>query len=412
MKILIVTQYFWPENFKINDLASNLKERGNDVTVLTGKPNYPDGKFYTGYSFFNKKIEFYKDVKIIRSPLISRGNCSGMRLFLNYLSFAFFGSITAIFRLKKEADIIFVYEPSPITVGIPALFYKLFSKVPLFFWIQDLWPESLIAAGDVKSKLILKLTERLVRLIYRKSDIIFISSRSFKQSITAKGVKSEKIFYLPNWAEDIYYTPVKRDEDIVKLLPVKGFKIMFAGNIGESQDFESIVEAAEKTREYTDIHWIIIGDGRKKSWVEQEIRLKKLNNIHLLGRHPMKMMPSFFREADAMLVSLKDETIFGLTVPAKIQSYLACGKPILAMMNGEGADIIRESKSGFAVNAGDFNALADRVIEMYNMPKSNLDLMAKSSKDFYLNNFDRKDLIDKLMSVFYSFTENNQARKE
>ena len=400
MKILIISQYFWPENFKINDLALGLKERGNEVTILTGKPNYPDGKFYPGYNFINRKVEYYQGIKVIRSPLIRRGNCSGVRLFINYISFAIFASFAAVFRLSKTADAIFVYEPSPITVGIPALVYKYFSRAPIYFWIQDLWPESLIAAGDVKSKLILKLTDRLVRLIYRKSEVIFISSKSFKHSITEKGVDSEKIYYLPNWAEDIYNEPVGRDKDIAGLLPSKGFKIMFAGNIGESQDFESIVNAAEKTSGYDDIHWIIVGDGRKKSWIEQEIRLKKMNNIHLIGRHPMRMMPSFFREADVMLVSLKDEPIFSLTVPAKIQTYLACGKPILAMINGEGADVIRESKSGYAVNAGDFNALADRVIEMYNMPKTNLDIMAKASKEFYLNNFNSKDLIDKLMSVF------------
>lgn len=404
MKILIISQYFWPENFKINDLALGLKERGNEVTILTGKPNYPDGKFYPGYNFINRKVEYYQGIKVIRSPLIRRGNCSGVRLFINYISFAIFASFAAVFRLSKTADAIFVYEPSPITVGIPALVYKYFSRAPIYFWIQDLWPESLIAAGDVKSKLILKLTDRLVRLIYRKSEVIFISSKSFKHSITEKGVDSEKIYYLPNWAEDIYNEPVGRDKDIAGLLPSKGFKIMFAGNIGESQDFESIVNAAEKTSGYDDIHWIIVGDGRKKSWIEQEIRLKKMNNIHLIGRHPMRMMPSFFREADVMLVSLKDEPIFSLTVPAKIQTYLACGKPILAMINGEGADVIRESKSGYAVNAGDFNALADRVIEMYNMPKTNLDIMAKASKEFYLNNFNSKDLIDKLMSVFYSYT--------
>ena len=404
MKILIISQYFWPENFKINDLALGLKERGNEVTILTGKPNYPDGKFYPGYNFINRKVEYYQGIKVIRSPLIRRGNCSGVRLFINYISFAIFASFAAVFRLSKTADAIFVYEPSPITVGIPALVYKYFSRAPIYFWIQDLWPESLIAAGDVKSKLILKLTDRLVRLIYRKSEVIFISSKSFKHSITEKGVDSEKIYYLPNWAEDIYNEPVERDKDIAGMLPSKGFKIMFAGNIGESQDFESIVNAAEKTSGYDDIHWIIVGDGRKKSWIEQEIRLKKMNNIHLIGRHPMRMMPSFFREADVMLVSLKDEPIFSLTVPAKIQTYLACGKPILAMINGEGADVIRESKSGYAVNAGDFNALADRVIEMYNMPKTNLDIMAKASKEFYLNNFNSKDLIDKLMSVFYSYT--------
>ena len=241
-------------------------------------------------------------------------------------------------------------------------------------------------------------------MIYRKTDVIFISSRSFKQSVIDKGVSSEKIFYLPNWAEDLYLKPGEKNVEIVKSLPVNGFKIMFAGNLGESQDFESIVKAAEKVKDYEDIHWIIIGDGRKKTWIEEQIRLKKLNNIYLVGRHPMNLMPSFFREADVMLVSLKDAEIFGLTVPAKVQSYLACGKPILAMLNGEGAEIIKESNSGFAVNAGDFNKLSEKVIELYKLPKQQLDLMARSSKEYYLNNFNRNDLIDRVMSILHSST--------
>ena len=404
MRILVVSQYFWPENFKINDLALSLRERGNEVTVLTGKPNYPDGKFYPGYNFLNRKIENYYGIKIVRSPLITRGNSSGIRLFINYISFAFFASMTSVFRLGKNAEIIFVYEPSPITVGIPALVYKLFSNAPLFFWIQDLWPESVIAAGNMNSKLILRMTEWLVKLIYKKSDVIFISSRSFKQSITEKGVSKEKIHYLPNWAEDLYLQSEEKNEKIINLLPPGGFKIMFAGNIGESQDFESIVKAAENTKDFEDIHWIIIGDGRKKLWVEQQIKLKNLNNIHLLGRHPMNTMPSFFREADVMLVSLKDEEIFALTVPAKVQSYLACGKPILAMLNGEGAEIIKESNSGFAVNAGDFNKLSERVIELYKMPKVHKELMSLSAKQYYLNNFNRNNLIDQVSDMFKSYT--------
>jgi colanic acid biosynthesis glycosyl transferase WcaI len=170
LKILIITQYFWPESFKINDLALSLKERGFEVTVLTGKPNYPNGRFYKGYNFFNRRTEDYSGIKVVRSPLITRGNCSGVRLFINYISFALFASFTAAFRLQKSQDIVFVYEHSPITVGIPALFFKLFSKAPVLFWIQDLWPESLIAAGNMNSKIVLNTTEKLVKLIYRKSD--------------------------------------------------------------------------------------------------------------------------------------------------------------------------------------------------------------------------------------------------
>ena len=163
MKIIIVTQYFWPENFKINDLALALKELNHEVIVLTGKPNYPEGRYFKGYNFFNKRKEKYQGITIIRSNLINRGNGSGIRLFLNYFSYAFFASCASIFRIKWDADIIFVYEPSPITVGIPAIVYKTFSKAPIFFWVQDLWPESLSAAGQIRSRLILNLTDLLVR---------------------------------------------------------------------------------------------------------------------------------------------------------------------------------------------------------------------------------------------------------
>ncbi len=399
MKILIISQYFWPEIFKITDLAIGLKERGHEVTVLTGKPNYPAGIFFPGYTFFNKRIEYYNGIKIVRSPLIRRGSGSGLRLFLNYFSFAFFASFSAVFRLQKKNDVIFVYEPSPITVGLPAVFYKFFSKAPLIFWVQDLWPESLTAAGNINSSVVLNLIESLVKYIYKHSDIILISSKSFRQSIVEKGINSNKIVYLPNWAENIFNSVADKDLDICKLFPVGGFYILFAGNVGDAQDFDSIVKAVELTKHYKNIHWIIVGDGRKKTWVEQQKNEMKLENLHLIGRYPMEKMPNFFREADILLVTLKNEKIFSMTVPAKIQSYLACGKPILAMINGDGADIINESKAGFAINAGEYEKLAEKVIEMYNMPKERLDSMALSGKEFYHLNFDRKVLIDNVVDL-------------
>jgi colanic acid biosynthesis glycosyl transferase WcaI len=404
MKILIVTQYFWPENFKITDFALGLKELNHEVTILTGKPNYPDGKFYKGYNVFNKRTEYFNGIEIIRSTLVSRGNSNGVRLFINYLSFSFFASLTAIFRVKKNSDVIFVYEPSPITVGIPAIIYKYFAKVPMFFWVQDLWPESLTAAGNIKSKLVLNIIGRLVRFIYRHSEIIFISSRSFRKSIVEKGVCDEKIRYLPNWAEDIFLTPVNRNDNIVEHLPSGGFNIIFAGNIGDAQDFESIVNAIRLTRDYVDIHWIIIGDGRRKAWVEQQQINEKLDNLFLLGRFPIDCMPIFFEKADALLVTLKSDKIFALTVPAKIQSYLACGRPLLAMIDGEGADIINESKAGFAVKAGDYAGLAERAIDMYKMPKEKLMQMSSDAKEYYRINFNRKRLIENVSDIFQSFS--------
>jgi len=400
MKILIVTQYFWPENFKINDFALALKSLNHEVTILTGRPNYPEGKFFNGYTFFNKRKEDYEGIKVIRSWMFSRGKSTGIRLFMNYISFAFFASVSAIIWLKKTNDIIFVYEPSPVTVGIPAVVYKFFSKAPMFFWVQDLWPESVTAAGNVNSKALLKIIERIVKYIYRKSDVIFITSKSFRRSITEKGIDDKKIRYLPNWAEEIFTGHVEKNEEICKLLPVKGFKIIFAGNVGDAQDFESIIKAADLTKDHFDIHWIIIGDGRKKSWVEQQIKYHDLKNIHLLGKYPVSLMPCFFKEADVLLVTLKNEHIFSLTVPAKIQSYLACGKPVLAMINGDGAEIINESKAGFSMNAGNYKKLALKAVEMSTMPKEHLESMGLAGKEYYMKNFNRKKLIDNVLDIF------------
>ncbi len=400
MKILIITQYFWPENFKINDFAIRLRDLNHEVIVLTGKPNYPTGIFYNGYSNFNKRREYYKGITIIRTMLMTRGSGSGFRLAANYLSFAFFASFASIFRLSRNANVVFVYEPSPITIGIPAIVYKMISKVPIFLWVQDLWPESLTGAGKVKSKFILNCTESLVKYIYNSTDLIFISAKSFRESIMQKGIDPIKIKYLPNWAEDIFVNSSKNETKSEKLEGNNEFKIVFAGNIGEAQDFESIVEAIFQTRNCQNIKWIIIGDGRRRSWLEQQICERKLENIQLIERQPLDNMPYFFREADAFLVTLKDEEIFSITVPAKVQSYLAFGKPILAMINGEGADIIKEAGAGFVVRSGDHINLAKKAVEMSELSKSELYKMGEAGKIYYSKNFDREHLIKFVIDEF------------
>jgi glycosyltransferase involved in cell wall biosynthesis len=400
MKILIVTQYFWPENFKITDLAIALKGLNHEVTVLTGKPNYPEGKFYKGYNFFNKRAESFKGVEIIRTMMIRRGSGNGFRLFVNYFSFAFFASFASVFRIKKNYDIIFVFEPSPITVALPSIVYKKFSNAPIFLWVLDLWPESISAAGNINSVFIIKQIDNLVKRIYRNTDIILISSKSFRESIISKGISDKKIVYLPNWAEDIFLQKIDHYSEALLKLPKGSFNVMFAGNIGDAQDFESIIKAAELTKSYENIHWIIIGDGRKKVWVESQITSLNLKNVHLLGKHPIEKMPYFYKEADVMLVTLKDEKIFSLTVPAKIQSYLACGKPLVALLNGVGADIINESGAGFCFNSGNYEELSGKIIEMYKMPKNELVNMGLSGKKYYDENFERNKLISNLLNVF------------
>ena len=397
MDILIVTQYFWPENFRINDLALGLFEKGHKVTVLTGIPNYPEGRFFPGYGFFKNIQQDYSGIRVIRVPLLPRGHGGAFHLALNYISFAFCASLLGPFYCREKFDLIFVFEPSPITVGIPALVLKKLKSVPIIFWVQDLWPESLSATGAVQSEKILKMVERLVRFIYRRCERILVTSRAYSAPIERHGVDPCHILYFPQSVEDVY-KPLTAESDAIEhgKMPT-GFRIMFAGNIGAAQDFGTILDAAERLKDYSEIHWVIIGDGRMRSWVEQQVKERGLSrNFHLLGRYPIQSMPHFFALADVMLVTLKREPIFALTLPGKIQSYLACGKPIIAALDGEGALLVRESGAGLSCPAQDADALAKAVLAIHGMPDEDRKKMGVRGRKYYELNFDRNMLINKL----------------
>ncbi len=397
MKILIVTQYFWPEDFRINDLAAGLVEKDHEVTVLTGIPNYPGGKIFTNYGMFKKLRQNYCGTKIIRVPLIPRGNESKIRLALNYFSFAFLASLLAPLVCRGKYDVIFVYEPSPITVGLPAIVLKYLKSCPVVFWVQDLWPESLSATGAISFSFVLSVVKRLVHFIFHKCELILVQSKAFIPSIQSFGIDSKRILYFPNYAEE-FYRPVALKADAIerKLIP-PGFIIMFAGNIGAAQDFKTIISAARKLREYSDINWVIIGDGRMRKWAEDEIARRNLNsNFIFLGRHPAKLMPRYFTLADVLLVTLKNEEIFKFTIPSKVQTYLACAKPIIASLAGEGARIIKESKAGFFCPPENPSLLAELVLKMYHMEERERQAMGLNGRKYFENTFCREKLISEL----------------
>ncbi len=393
MHLLIVTQYFWPENFRINDLALGLLDRGHKVTVLTGVPNYPDGYFFKGYGFFNKE-EDYHGVRVLRVPLFPRG-VGGVRLVLNYLSFAFSATVFGLFLCRGRVDHILVYEPSPFTIGLPAVLLRAIKSAPLSFWVQDLWPESLSATGAVNSKVVLSLVSRMVKFIYRRCDRVLIQAESFREPVEAQGAATDRIFYYPNSAEDLFSNPPTYNGELPQL--PEGFKVMFAGNIGAAQDFETIISAAELLKNTSKIHWVVVGDGRMRGWCESEVIKRGLEeNFHFLGRFPLEAMPLFFSFADALLVTLRKAPIFALTVPSKIQSYLASGKPVLAALDGEGADIIEKAGAGYACPAGAPAALAEAVIKMYLTTPSERIEMGERGRSFYCEHFERNMLIDRL----------------
>lgn len=397
MRILIVSQYFWPEAFRINDLALGLQSKGYAVTVLTGLPNYPQGSFFQGYGVFRKRTEDYHGIKIVRVPLIPRGRGGFSNLIANYLSFALTATVLGPLYCRDRFDLIFVYEPSPITVCLPALFLKRLKSVPLILWVQDLWPESLSATGAIKSKLLLSGIEKFVRLIYAGCDQILVQSKAFVDPLKTLGVPGGKIHYFPNSAENFYRPVPMNAENALPLGLPEGFRVMFAGNIGVAQDFQNILDAAQLLKKHDNIKWIIIGDGRMRLWVEEEIEKRHLTNtVHLIGRHPAEKMPVFFADADVMLVTLKKEPIFSLTIPAKVQSYLACARPVIGAMEGEGARIIDEAKAGIVCPPEDPEALCRAVLTMHRIPLKEREDMGRRGREYFMLHFERTMLIDRL----------------
>jgi len=402
LNILIVTPHFHPENFRINDFALEFQKRGHNITVLAATPDYPGGKFYDGYGIFKKNRETYMGINIYRAPLIPRGSGSNVRLILNYISFVFGSIFTSLFLIKNKLDIIFVFEPSPITVGLPAIFVKKVKRIPICFWVLDLWPESVVSAGNLKSGLIPKLLNPIVKFIYHHCDKILVSSRGFINSIQEKGINRKNIEYFPQWAEPLF-KPITSNNYLLGEIPKESFKIMFAGNIGEAQDFPSILKAARYLKDYKNIHWIILGNGSKFGWVKEKISEYGLkDNFHLLGSFPLKKMPVFYSNADAMLFSLKDENIFSITIPAKVQSYLACGKPILAMVNGEAADVINEANAGLTCSAGDSVGLSENILKMNEMSSFDFKQIGENSYNCYKKYFDREMLFDEAENILYN----------
>lgn len=398
MKILLVTQYFFPENFKSNDIAFELTKRGHDVTVLTGLPNYPEGNFFNHYGFFKRRKEIINGVKVIRALLIPRGKGGGVRLFFNYFSWAFFASFRALsLSFQYKFDVVLVHEPSPITQGFPAIVVKKIQKIPLHFWVLDLWPESLTSAGGITNKKVLSFFTKMVKFIYNNSDKILISSKGFRESILAKGNYEDKLIYFPNWAED---SILNGDSNYpIPELPM-GFKILFAGNIGVAQDVDSIIKAALILKEKIDIHFVFVGDGRSKGQLEDFVIKEDLNKtVHFLGRFPLEAMKTFFTQADVLLVSLKDELIFNSTVPAKLQAYLCTQKPILGMLNGEGASLINEANCGFSVNAGDSEGLAQEIIKLYKMNNEERNILGQNGFKYFEENFTMTKCINNLESI-------------
>ena len=393
----MVSQYFWPENFRINDLVAELQRRGHRVTVLTGRPNYPEGVLAPEFRAAPDRFATYEGAEIVRVPLIARGN-GGRRLMMNYASFALTAATIGAWRLRgRQFDAIFAFQVSPVTLCLPAILIGRFKRIPVAMWVLDLWPDTLAALGAVRSPWLLGLVGRMVAFIYRHSDLILAQSRAFLPSIV-KSAGDTPVRYFPAWVEPLFGSASESVDAAPEVREFSGtFNVLFAGNIGESQDFPAILAAADALRNRADIRWLIVGDGRAAEWVRREIARRGLEqNVRLLGRHPAERMPAFFRAAGALLVTLKRDPVFAMTIPGKLQTYLATGLPIVALLDGEGARVLTESGAGLVGPSGDSAALADRVLQLASLSPEARTTMGARGPVYAAREFDR----DRLVSQF------------
>jgi len=403
LNILIVSQYFWPEQFIINDLALKIREQGHTVSIFTGKPNYPDGVIHPDYISRGVKNETYgKDISVFRIPIIPRKNGSGKNLILNYLSFVLSGLKHSFSYAKnKEFDLIFVFAVSPITSAIPAILLKKLTKSHLVLWVQDLWPESIHATGFIRNRYLISSINWLVKGIYRCSDTILVQSKAFIPNVS-RFVPKSKITYYPNSVTDEFY-----QNEIYEGLPLDficlletHFCVVFTGNIGIAQSVETIVEVASLLKEIPNIKLVLVGSGSKSEWVQQQTIDNRINNLILPGRFSSKLMPFIYSKSSALLVTLKKDDIFTFTIPCKIQSYLAAGKPIVAGLNGEGARIVQEAGAGFTSPAEDAESLAKNIKHLYDLPSSEREKMGLLGRSYFLEHFEMVSQTQRLLEIF------------
>lgn len=391
-RILVWSQHFWPESFRINEVARDLAAAGAEVTVLTGQPNYPKGEIFDGYRAAGMGVEDWDGIPIVRVPLAPRGAGRSRQLAANYLSFIASGSLIAPWLLRgRRFDAVFVYGTSPILQGIPAWIVARLKGARLVLWVQDLWPESLEVTGHVSNPRILGAVRGVVGWLYRRADLILGQSEAFVTAIRPMAGKTP-VAYHPNPAD----APAEggHGHDFPP-----GFNIVFAGNLGTVQALEVVTAAAALLRDRPDIHITLFGSGSRDAWLAETIAQQGLANVRWAGRRPPADMPAIFAQADALLVTLNRSEILAQTVPSKVQSYLGAGKPVIAALDGEGARIVSEAGAGLAVPAEDPAGLADAIRRLADMSAADRAALGDAGRRYFAAHFEPAMLAKRLLAL-------------
>ncbi|WP_296126589.1 glycosyltransferase family 4 protein [Pseudomonas sp. Ga0074129] len=402
MRIALVSQYFWPESFVINELVKSLVSHGHVVEVFTGKPNYPDGEVYEGYNAEGCMDELFEgEIMVHRAPLRPRGSGGAKKLLLNYFSFVLNGLLFFRRAVKNRSfDVIFVFVPSPITSVIPAIYLKWRLKAHLAVWVQDIWPESLSATGFIRNRFALRIVGWLVRGIYACTDTLLVQSKAFITPV-ARYARRDKIVYYPNSYQYSPPEPVACTQVPAELLSQleDNFCLVFAGNLGRAQSVETLIQAAESLKHLSECKLVLVGSGSMLGWVEEQKAQKGLDNLILTGRFPPSEMPQFFSRAAGLIVTLKREEIFAYTIPSKVQAYLAAGRPVIAALDGEGARVIEEAGAGLSCPAEDSAGLARCIEQLFNMPPEAREKLGQSGREFFVANFEMARQSQRLVEI-------------
>lgn len=393
--ILVISQYFYPEQFRINDMCQEWVERGYKVTVVTGIPNYPMGKIFDGYGLTKKRHENWNGIEIYRIPLIPRGS-SSIGMILNYLSFMISGMFAAKFMVIK-ADYVFSFEVSPMTQVLTGICFAKRLQVPHYLYVQDLWPENVITVTGITNPVIIKPIDKMVDYIYKNTDEIFATSPSFVDAICNRKIKVDrkKVHYWPQYAEEFYHPCDKKA--VGEIPDDDSFKVIFTGNIGTAQGLQILPKTAEMLKK-ENVKFIMVGDGR---YLEEFIDEVKSRNVEdkfvMVQRQPAERIPELLSACDAAFLSFQNDELWTMTIPAKLQSYMACGMPVIAAAQGETKRIIEEAQCGVRSRIGDAEELSLKIKDMMN---TDLVEMGRKSREYFKEHFDKKMLMDQMDEYF------------
>lgn len=382
MKILIITQWFDPEpTLKGLVFATELKRQGHEVQVLTGFPNYPTGKIYEGYKLRLKQREKVEGIDVLRVALYPNHDSSAIKRIFNYISFAFMAMFFGIFSTKK-ADVIYAYHP-PLTVGIAALIVGKLRRTPVVLDIQDMWPDTLKATGMMNNKKLLDIVYKVSQILYKYVDHIVVLSLGFKKLLIERGVPEEKIDVIYNWCDEQALSSTSPINAEYENLFKDKFNVVFAGNLGKAQGLDVIVDVAKKMQHLERLQFVFVGDGTEREAVINQTKQSSLSNIVFIPRVSMQEVGSILREADVLMVHLKDDSLFEITVPSKTQAYMAIGRPILMAVKGDAANIIDQANAGVIAQPENAESIIKGIESLYNLSAVELSELGENGKKYY-----------------------------